>query len=526
VPTETANAQETRETPLNWWRVGDGVVLLAYASVVLWTIRYHEKWADEAQAWLIARDLNLPTIWFHELRYEGSPGLWHTILWAAQHVFHANYDTISYIGAFFAIVGAALLVFLAPFPRVVRWPMAFGYVLVYQYAVIARPYTLMAVLAFSAALLFKDIYHPERITLVLILLTLTSLHGATLAGCLGLAYLIRAIRCWPEMDESVKRRFLMSATVLGFTFLLLVIILKPTPDVEEFAMKKLRAQLPAAQTAEFASVPVKLEAVLSGAFLDFVFPSILFVLLAGAFCALRKRFLEFALPVGSLLILYVAVHGYSQHQGTVTIAAITGLWIAWPTTQERAASGLQLQRATYGVVGLLLLFCTVQIWDSVVAIHHEYLYPYSGAEDAAKFLKEAGADKGSIYGFSYGIAGIQPFFDHNIFTNVPTSYFHHGLPLYGKYLDLAEVDRVLPEYVVIFEEDPQRMIDLHIFEGFESIGYQMVHFSDGYQLYRRSVYLRQTYFIFRRPIGQKGITSGTLPLAGQIAKSYQTQASR
>ena len=57
-----------------------------------------QKWADEAQAWLIDRDLDLKTIWFHELRYEGSPGLWHTILWVAQHVFHARYDGLGYIG--------------------------------------------------------------------------------------------------------------------------------------------------------------------------------------------------------------------------------------------------------------------------------------------------------------------------------------------------------------------------------------------------------------------------------------------
>jgi hypothetical protein len=29
-------------------------------------------------------------------------------------------------------------------------------------------------------------------------------------------------------------------------------------------------------------------------------------------------------------------------------------------------------------------------------------------------------------------------------------------------------------------------------------GYQLEHFSDGYYLYKRSVYQRETYFIFRR----------------------------
>src|ERR1700758_2748549 len=96
--------QQERKTP-DWWKRGDGAVLLAYACVTLWVMRYHEKWADEAQAWLIARDLDLRTIWFHELRYEGSPGLWHTILWIAQHIFHAPYGALGYIGMAGAAAG-------------------------------------------------------------------------------------------------------------------------------------------------------------------------------------------------------------------------------------------------------------------------------------------------------------------------------------------------------------------------------------------------------------------------------------
>ena len=68
---------------------------------------YNEEWT--AAAWLIARDLDLRSIWFHELRYEGSPGLWHTILWVAQHVFHARYDALGFIGMAGATAGVALV---------------------------------------------------------------------------------------------------------------------------------------------------------------------------------------------------------------------------------------------------------------------------------------------------------------------------------------------------------------------------------------------------------------------------------
>ncbi len=492
-----ATTARNQPTP-NWWKIGDGLVLLAYSTVVLWTLQYHEKWADEAQAWLIARDLSLKTIWFHEVRYEGTPALWHTILWIAQHVFHAGYGAIGYIGAFLAIAGAAVLLFKAPFPRFIRWLLVFGYVIVYQYSVIARPYTLLPLLAFCAAILFKDLRHPERLTLVLVLLALLTVHGAIFAGCLALAYLLEAGTSWRELNAEAKKRYAVSAAVFALTFAFLFMILKPTPDVQEFATQNGLTQQAALLKANVVTVPRKLQAVFSGAFLDFTLPSVLFAILAGAYCAMRRKLLVYALPVGALIALYVVVHGYAHHQGTVTIAALAGLWIAWPTAEERAACNMFERRATQGMVLLLLLFAGIQIWDSAVAIHHEYLYPYSGAEDAAKFLKSENAQQGPMFGFSYGVAGIQAYFDHNIFSNIPTAYFHHGLPLYGKNLDLGEIAQVSPGYIVIFDEDPQRILDLHVIDGLASVGYAMVHFSDGYQFYRRGVYVRQTYFIFKR----------------------------
>lgn len=205
-------AMEKEPSQKDWWKVGDGVVLVAYASIVLWTIRYHEKWADEAQAWLIARDLDLRTIWFHELRYEGSPGLWHTILRIAQHVFHAKYDTLGYIGSLFAIAGAAVLLLYAPFPRFLRWSLAFTYVMVYPYAVIARPYTLLPLLAFSAAVFFKDVQRPERLTLVLILLAMLTIHGTILAACLGLALLVEAKKAWPSFSVDYFSFWFLTST--------------------------------------------------------------------------------------------------------------------------------------------------------------------------------------------------------------------------------------------------------------------------------------------------------------------------
>jgi hypothetical protein len=480
-----------------WWRIGDFGVLTSWIVVVGYTIQHHEKWADEAQAWLIARDLDLRTIWFHELRYEGSPGLWHTILWFAQHALHAKYGALGYIGMIGATAGAALLIFKAPFPRFIRWPLAFTYFLVYQYAVIARPYTLLPLLLFVVAMLFKDIQHPWRMTMMLVLLALLSLHGTVLAACFGLAYGIEALRSWGTLETGVRQRYIFCLALMGLTFLFIFIILKPTPDIEEFVLKKEFAQLPTDVQARYPTSLQKLTVVLSGAFLDYLFPSVLFVLLAAAWFVKRRRFLVFALPVGAMIALYAVVHGAAHHHGTAFVAFIAALWIAWPTEQEYRSFDLRDRWAIRGMTALLVCLCTINLWDAAVAIQRERLYPYSGAEDAANYLKSVRADKGPIFGFLYGMVGVQAYFDHNILANVPTAYFHHGLPLEGTSLDAAKLRQMNPEYVVAYTQDPELMMQAGI-PQLTAQGYEIVHFSDGYYLYKRAVFEREVYFILRR----------------------------
>lgn len=483
----------------SWEKIGNAVALLLYSAVVLFTVRYHEKWADEAQAWLIARDLDLKTIWFHELRYEGSPGLWHTILWIAQHVFHLPYAALGYIGVAFAIPGVAVLIYKSPFPWYVRWPLAFTYVMVYQYAIIARPYTILPLLCFLVAIFFKDVQHPVRMTVVLVLLANLSLHGSLLSTCFGFLYLLQAIQQWRTFEQPLRNRYFICAAVMVLALVVIAIVLRPTPDNEEYIVKKEASQLTEAQKQELniVSPAKKATTILCGAFLDFTVPSLAFVLLGAAWCYSRRRLLVFVLPVGSMIAIYSVIHGYAHHHGTAYVAAITALWIAWPTPGEEHLFSHRETWTMRGMVALLLCLCGVNVWDATVAIKRDYLYPYSGAEDAANYLYSVGADKTPMFGLVYGVAAVQAYFDHNIFANWPAAYFHHGLPLAGKSYNVSELRQANPEYVVVYTIDPDRYLRK---DGstLPSEGYQLVHFSDGYYFYKQAVYQRETYFIYRR----------------------------
>ena len=496
-PSEASSIPPTSSE--RWWRIGDFGVLGLWIGIVSFTLSYHEKWLDEAQAWLFARDLNLRTLWFYELRYEGSPGLWHTILWIAQHVFHAKYGALGYIGMACAAAGVALLIFKAPFPRFVRWPLAFTYFMVYQYAVIARQYELLPLLLFAAAKLFKQKQHPERITLVLALLAITSFHGTLLAGIIGLAYLIEAFPSLNVLSPRVQARYWICGVAMVITFVFVFIVLKPPADSLEMVMKKGVFGLPADVNDQGQDITsfIKMNAIISGAFLDYWIPSVAFLVVAAYWCRLRRRLVLFLASVGSIVALYSLVYGTVHHQGIAFLAAIAILWIAWPSAGEQLAFRPRDRLALRSMIATMLCLCAINIWDSVVVIYRDYRYPYSGAENAANYLKAVAAERGTIFGYGFGISGLQAYFDHNILANIPTSYTHNGLPGWGLRADDEQLLRVNPEYLVVFTADPQFTLN-SVGPPWSALGYEMIHFSDGYYLYKRAVFEREAYLIFRR----------------------------
>jgi hypothetical protein len=485
---ETGSGQGPTSGP--WNLLADLAVLGIWIAVVGISLRHHEKWADEAQAWLLARDLDLRTLWFRELRYEGCPGLWHSILWVAQHGFHLPYAAMGIIGAVFAMAGVALMLFKAPFPRPVRWLLAFSYYMVYQYTVVARPYTMFPLFAFAAAIFFKDLKHPERITIALILLANVNAHGTLLAACIGLAYLIEAISAWSNFDAPLRRRFALSISAMLLTYIFLFMVLKPPPDVEALQDAHQRT---AGQVASKAMQGI------AGAFFDSPVLALLWLSLVAAWCRLRKRLIVFLLPIVVLGIFYGVVNGWAHQQGTIFVAAITGLWIAWPTPQDEAAFSPHQKHAYFVVIAMLVCLLGYETWNAAVIIRNDYRGPYSGAEDTAMYLKSVGADKRPIVGYLYAMVAVQAYFDHNIQANLPTAYAHHGLPLLGVTLDPAELKRLDPDYVVFpcWEDCVDTL--RKIYEPFmQAEGYSLVHASDGYLFWKRAWDLRQIYFVFRR----------------------------
>ena len=154
---EDENRQTRAAQRQQWAQV---LVLAVYAVVVALGIAWHEPWADEAQAWLLARDQGFWRLMLHTVRYEGSPGLWHALLWVLTRA-HVSYFGMHWVAGAIALAGVYVLLRWSPFPLILKILLPFGFWLAYQDAVVARSYVLYAILAFPAAAILRSMTRDQ-----------------------------------------------------------------------------------------------------------------------------------------------------------------------------------------------------------------------------------------------------------------------------------------------------------------------------------------------------------------------------
>ncbi|MDQ6677717.1 MAG: hypothetical protein M3Z09_10525 [Acidobacteriota bacterium] len=361
------------------------VAPFAYAALAASTILKHEPWADEAQAWLLARDSSLPALWSHLLHYEGTPGLWHTLLFALTRL-HMPYAGLSFFSGLLGLAAACLVFRCSPFPFAIRLALPFTYFLAYQYCVVARSYSLLPVLLFAAAALYRSRGgHPWVYTALLCLLAAVSVHGLVLSAGLAatswrrrwlLVYAAAAALCawaaWPAQDVTFVRHF-------NFTG-------------EHFRLTAAR-MLASAFTGEWMS-------------------SLAVLLATLPFLARGGGLPFFGFSAAGLMILTAVVYGQVWHYGILLLAWIFALWISAERTNMGWLAGT--------AVGAVL---AIQCYWTAGSIRYDLRFPYSGSRAAAGFMAARSVPLAGVYGVGYAVVAVQPYFPRNVFSNFETAYW-------------------------------------------------------------------------------------------------------
>ncbi len=475
-----------------WWETGG---LLGSAAGITAGGRWHEGWVDEAQAWMLARDMGWWQLMLHGVRYEGTPGLWHTVLWVLARL-GFRYTGMHWVAGLLAVAGGAMLLRFAPFPRYLKLLLPFTFFLAYQDAVVARGYVLYAGLGFAAAaLLRREANRPLLLALLLGLIANISVHGCIASG--GLA-MVAGVQAWRHGWFRESRRYLLALSLLLGFWVVAVGTAAPPGDLDFAAAKSLhKAKIwvadsrgghwmfgndeipgdpnpwlphvvteadakesltmrpgelaPIPSTIPHRSLSTRLWLHIANFLGLITFPLSTWRVLALAVVVLtvdlaRRRenrlgWVALA-PWGLMVLAFTKLYMAPRHAGMLFTSFLISLWLLWPERRNNAPARWQQVSLTV----LLLLLACEQIGWTLHAVEMDKRDPYSGDWMSSHFLKETGTSR--IAAFYYHATGALAFLPGFKYMNQPHSYWVWSTKVRTDQQAPAMLQQH-PEYVVV-----------------------------------------------------------------------------
>jgi hypothetical protein len=370
------------------------VAFFVLVTVFMWR---HEMWRDELEAFLAARDSATPADVVRNTRYNGHPVTWYLLLHAVTRVTH-DPRGMQLLHACLATLAVYLFARFAPFSRLQRGLLCFGYFPLFEYGVISREYVLGVVALFGFCAAYGAGVSLLTLALLAGLLAQTSAYGLMLA--LALAATVAVVRAFPrgmgvppmhgrDGHATVFASIVIfialaalsvvqlippadSGTVVGWNFGLswkmfpLSIVwraLVPVPPIEpQFWNENI-----VGTNKRVAPLGMLL------------FPVALF--------ALRKHRVSLTLfAIGSMGILtfgFIKFYGSIRHHGHIYLILVAALWLEAATRGHRRGLSERLCRAFTALL-------VVHVIAAAIAAAIDWVRPFSQSRATAAYLRERG----------------------------------------------------------------------------------------------------------------------------------------
>ena len=345
-------------------------VWLAIAFVATWT---HEPWRDEADAWLYARDVPFSGF-FVGGRYSGTPLLWHA-LQAPFARLGVHYDFQRWLHL--AIAAGAMSLFLrrAPLPLWARAAFAFSFFGLFEYAVVARSYSLTLIFLWWACSQWNTRRHTPWFFVAAGLLAQTNLPGMIMAGSL----LAVGVLTPSVGGEPTRWRWFAGAVV---AWLVAVAQVWPPHDGQKSMTLNIHAAVSAVQHGLFPWGPGAIQGVLGGAALGIMLATL---------WRQRTGFAFYMVALLGFTILFQFVHGGAlRHFGFVFVSFVAASWLAIIEEEAeltaKAAPTTRLGSARHAFAVAMTVVALPWVVESRSAVVDEVHAPFSNAPALGEWI--------------------------------------------------------------------------------------------------------------------------------------------
>jgi len=385
----------------------ESISLLLYGSLSFIWLWMHEPWRDEAQAWLIVRDLDIYGI-IKQMVWEGTPALWHMLIFPTVKL-GLPYFCMFILHWIIAIVIAWLLLFKLNLSNYIKIGLLFSYFLMFEYVLVARNYSISILLLIIIASLYGSRFKkPVLFSILILLLFNTNIHSFGAATALSIIYL------W-ELCKSIKVRihYLIALTIMITGAVLVFLQIFPVNSLEQNAIIEKSA-------FNFYSIFIAIRnGFLPGYDLNFLFSfifSLLLLLFLIRALVRPKIFVILFLSVGWLLFILGTIHlGGLRHHGFVLIFIIFSFSLEKyyeiePLNISFCRINLNILNKLSSIILVLCLF--LSIIQSIKAYYNELKFSYSGSKEAAEFVKTyIPVEQLIIVHRSYSCCSLLPYLD-------------------------------------------------------------------------------------------------------------------
>lgn len=400
----------------------DVITLIIYLLGVCTISFFHEPWFDEAQAWAIARSGTIKEILFEIPHYEGHPPLWHLILVPFAKL-GAPYElSLAIVNIFFMTLAVAVLLFKSPFPKLIRCLLPFNFFLFYQYGVISRPYCILVLAMFLAALCYKNRNeYPVKYLLSLALMCAVHSYGIMIAGGLCIVWLIEIFIEYKKSGKLASifkdRRCWLMFCLLIFVLLVMAAIV---PDENVFLGGKTTSETEMSFSIGVGNILFYFVILSDAIFTSFYnygvdisdlaeqLPTIIVLIFVFTIFMVvlhkNRKLLTFIIPYSIVGVFGSIVYASPHHIGVVTAFVIFTFWII---VEENGSVQLPDRilklydklggKLKFVIKAIVFLPVLIPIAWSGASSYFDIRYPY-WFDEAADFIKEYHLDDYKIMG--------------------------------------------------------------------------------------------------------------------------------
>ncbi len=371
------NKQPQADTKQNLYL---NIAFIAYCLLAVYAIFIHEQWRDEAQAWLLVRDLSLIDL-LKILRTEGHPPLWYLLIMPLSKAGLA-YGSQNLLTAIVMCSSVYLLLFKTKLPLLLKLLLPFSYFFLYEYLFFARSYCLIAFFTMAIMVLYpKRLEQPWLYALCIVALFNTHVLMFTFCGALVLLYLYEL----KEQSMLNSKKHLGASVLMSVGGLYLLPYLFFAKMSDEFAK-------------EIDDSFGRLIGVIDGGLTISQTHILGIVLLIAALVLLYKSPKAlFIAVVGLVSTLYILGFKYYtaelRHFGTVFFVLLVSVFIS--QTGGKPQKSFKNIPYTYLLIAAILI---LQLKPALMSYKEDLTRPYSGTKGAAEFIEQQGLKNNIIVG--------------------------------------------------------------------------------------------------------------------------------